>query len=832
MGVKVQVISSKFYKQWINAADFSADLTNYTNNLAGSVMQKIKLVQQVSVSWESNWVAQVSGANTFWVVSIPTSTTMSIVRNDGGNFLRDGMSNGDVVDIVFGNGSVVQYFNDGTITFVDENNIFLSFGSSVSSYDITNNNGVIKGKTPLTSLIYNYGLVENGANFSGLSLVNGEEQAWYTVDTVGAAGMSGRDTTMIDMEGIGVSNAWENGSCKVGFVSDADYKQTFEIEHEFIIPFFDFGDTDDLENNVLPTYLDGLKSLKYVFDADFRTVISNPNTSKKAKITNILGSVGWFDENFNGFDSNYQLNSVTYTDVSLNSADGVLLTGTTTVTVEIEKLVGNFGTDNVGVYFSYLPQLEGEVKNTATNFEDNFMYDVIFAVIGSAATSGTGVLDNCLAAATTNILTITFETTLSTAQQLRLANGGKYVLGFEVGDSTIAAGNSDAVILKTINSFDFSADIPDLMTCNFEIFPHTQPFLDGGFSNAKAWNEDGFGFKGRLFLDLAKDARIDGMKGLLVAYNATANSYFILDEYNYQLGILVVNVGGQDYQILDMSSTRNYPLVSGSEKNGVSVTLDQSTVVTPYTSVEYDFTFAQKIRWEDWIRNYAANPLFYDSTKENSNLNYKSSNFTIFGYKIRFLFEFNVYGTNDLGVSANTIYRTFSNKITVYDYEKDAYTPTPRFTQTIETFTSDGSVNLSGAIQVGVDTLMKITWTSIFGSITSLTGYWAIHRIEKSGQTGQQIDEFSSYEDNELTNNLLKGITNDYLDLALVGGKIVSTCLIDGTKILDGVDYNLSGRIESPSHTKVSGVPRWDIRVDVDGEYRADVDGNIRVLLN
>ena len=83
MAVNVQVISRKFFKQWVNGADFSANTGDYTNNLAGSVMQKIKLVQQIAVSWNSLWQAQVPGPNNTWVVSIPTSTTMNIVRNDG-----------------------------------------------------------------------------------------------------------------------------------------------------------------------------------------------------------------------------------------------------------------------------------------------------------------------------------------------------------------------------------------------------------------------------------------------------------------------------------------------------------------------------------------------------------------------------------------------------------------------------------------------------------------------------------------------------------------------------------------------------------------------------
>jgi len=826
MAVNVQVISSKYYKQWVNGADFSANTGDYTLNLAGSVMQKIKLVQQISISWSTLYDApnRDSALSQFYF-SQPAATTLKIERADGGSFINDGFNVGDNVQAELSTTSTTDIYDGGTISVLSATEMTI-INTDTTAIASGINRVNIYGQTPLTSLIYNYGLIENNDNYNNLSKINSESQGWYSLDEVGAAGMSGRDTTMIEMAGLGVSKAWQNGSCYVGFVSETDYQQTFEIEHEFIIPYFSYGETDDIENNVLPDYLNNGNSLKYVFEADFRTVISNPNTSKKAKVTNVLGSVGWYDENFNGFDSNYELISVDYEDSNSNSADGVLLSDTTQVTVVIEKLVGNFGTDEVGVYFSYLPQLESEVKNTATEMETNFMYDSIFATIGGGAQGGGGILDDCLAVAVTNQLTITFITTLDAAQQLRLGGGGKYVLGFEVGDSTKTAGNSDAVILKSVNSFDVSADIPDLMTCDFEIYPHTQMFVDGGFTSGRAWNEDGFAFSGAFDLDLTKNARIDSMKGLLVAYNSAANSYFILDEYNYQLGNNVANVVGQDYQILDMSATRNYPLISGSEKNGVSVELDLTSVVPPYDNATYEFTFAQKIRWEDWIKNFAANPLFWTAGGVNNNLNYKASNFTTFGYKIRFLFQFNVYGTNDtLGVSGNTIYNFFSNDITVRDYDVDGYTP-PRFTQTIETFTSDGATNLGGAIQVGVDTLMKITWTASSGSIVDISDWWGIHRIEVTGQTGQQIYELSSFETNETTNNILKGETTDYLDMAIVFGELVTTCLIDGSKIQSGIDYNLSGRIESPTSPK----NRFDIRVTDDGSNRVDLNGDVRVI--
>jgi len=86
MGVVVSIVSQQYLKQWINGSSFGSDLTNYTNNLAGSVMQKFKLIQQIDVIWETTKLGGVE-----WDVS----TAGVFFREDAGSFLADGFSTGD-----------------------------------------------------------------------------------------------------------------------------------------------------------------------------------------------------------------------------------------------------------------------------------------------------------------------------------------------------------------------------------------------------------------------------------------------------------------------------------------------------------------------------------------------------------------------------------------------------------------------------------------------------------------------------------------------------------------------------------------------------------------
>src|SRR5690606_13633454 len=113
---------------------------------------------------------------------------------------------------------------------------------------------------------------------------------------------SPRSTAFVDCESMGTPKSWVSGNgVKVRYVSGTS-SQVFEIEHTYILPFYTIQDSIDFFDGLAPDYLAGSNSLKYCFEADFRTSLYDPNTSRKTKISNELGSVGFFNETFNGFN--------------------------------------------------------------------------------------------------------------------------------------------------------------------------------------------------------------------------------------------------------------------------------------------------------------------------------------------------------------------------------------------------------------------------------------------------------------------------------------------------------------------------------------------------
>ena len=91
--------------------------------------------------------------------------------------------------------------------------------------------------------------------------------------------------------------------------------QQFQIEHIFkIAPFYRDGELDSVKGEDVPPLdlFNGDMSLKYVFQTEFRTVLSNPNTSFISDYDTQLGSVGYFDESFNGFESDFTISDLVY----------------------------------------------------------------------------------------------------------------------------------------------------------------------------------------------------------------------------------------------------------------------------------------------------------------------------------------------------------------------------------------------------------------------------------------------------------------------------------------------------------------------------------------
>tara|TARA_R110001606_G_scaffold91591_3_gene204266 strand:+ start:14633 stop:17119 length:2487 start_codon:yes stop_codon:yes gene_type:complete len=796
MAVNIVIKSSKFYNQFKNGINFTGNPSDYTNNLAGSVMENVKLVQQIDVSWlfaasSSNSVASTSlGGGDF------------LITRQSGNWSDDRFYEGDNFIMTYTNNSGFNQ-TTGIISSLSGSQMFATGSLPDSSLNgFVNASVVIYGDTDLTSMVYKFGLIDNNANFSITSLVSNNDQGYYG-SNIGERILGVRDTNFVTLQRLGSYEDWRTGTMRVKYVSDPNsFTQRFEIEHEFtIVPYYLEGELGNLQNNITPPLLAGLNSLKYVYSPGFRTVLSNPNTEKIKTLENNLGSVAWFNENFNGFNNNYQVNSIIYQDANtLGSADGIIIGSKTKVTIEVQKNTGNFTSgERAGIYISYLPDQDEYQNTTLTDLKDNFLYDNSLNNEGLTPTVGDkSIIENYeISNIVTNTMTLTFDVEYASLQKAFLSNKNSqddiyFIIGVQLGDVTLISGNSDRVtILADVGTYDESADIPDLIVNpSFNLFPYKEVVgVDTGFTSLVQWNEDGFTMQGSFDLDLNKQAVLNTLEFRLIAENNTTGSFFELDSFVFNVANPIIVSGVQQFNLI---TTRNYNLESGNQFNDVSLTTGGLAAGLQ----TYNLRFSQKISWQDWIQNNLVDSIFYDISKPNNNLNDKSSNYSgLNGYTIKLSMFSNLSGVSLLGVGGITDYHLLTPPLNVYDYDLDG-NAVPVWSATIETFDPTNLTNLSGAILTGQNTLFKITWVNSSGAVTDLTDFTAIHRIEETDQNGYNIDEVGTLYSYPSNNRVIPKIGFTNLDIFLLAGNVVTECLIDGSQLNSGVGYNLSGKIE------------------------------------
>ena len=210
MGVEILSRSTKFYNQFINGETFGDLPLDFTTNLTGSVMDNIKLVQQIEIGWFSK--SKDSGST--WTVD----TVAGTLSTSSGNFITDGFAVGDTFiyeDIAAGGGANFT----AKIDSISSN--FIAFTLLSGSRTNVDTDAIMRGTTDLSASVYKFGLIDNNANFSITSLVSNNDQGYYG-SAIGARAGVGlpRDTSFIDLQRLGSYEDWRTGSAKVRFVSD------------------------------------------------------------------------------------------------------------------------------------------------------------------------------------------------------------------------------------------------------------------------------------------------------------------------------------------------------------------------------------------------------------------------------------------------------------------------------------------------------------------------------------------------------------------------------------------------------------------------------------
>jgi hypothetical protein len=763
MATEIIIKENKWYSQIRNGVNFDLNTTDFTNNMVGCVGEKIKNVMRVVIGWKANS----SLPNPFtWTSALKRMTRIT------GSWIADGFSIGDNIAVGYQNESGTWFtWYSANITALSDLEMFLDADLGLPAGDGAFTRMVIHGNTTLTACVLKFGLNANAETYNNISKVTDSEQIYY------ASGIG----AWTDMIPLGTNRDWLAGSCRISFVGiPYEFSREYEIANIFVInPFYKEGWKEYLTTNKLPDLFNGDGSIKYTFQAEFRNVLSNPNTSKIVTNDSVLGSVAWFNENFNGFNNSYAIESVNFTSASdsVNPA----------IQNNVRIVVSGQDFDNGEKFMVKFINLtkEEDYTNTTTDMLENFMYDSALCTLATTVT-GSGIIKNVVSQiiATDLVLDVRLEYTV--AQRQRIQAGDSYAIIIVVDDETLTAGNSNRVsLIADCQEYDTSADISDLIGIDtFGIVQHDKDYTtEDGTTDVVSWIEDTLYFKYGFWLDLSKDAYLNEMAVQLIAYNTVNENKFVLNEFILPLtNVIVVN----GIQQIVISTNRLYP-----NFNVVSVETGSLIGNKQY----YNAICSMKISWQEWIEQLDADTIFYDNSKLLNNLNKKASNYSeLNDYEIKLGVSANVYGTDTtLNTSGNTDYLFLTPSLVINNYEIPV-----NWTAEIKTFHPDTLVDLNGGIRKDGDTLFQVTWTDVSGAFTDITNFWGLHRIEENRQNGENIHELSSVY--VIDSNLLKPLDGQTkLKKSIVLGKVVTDCLIDYTKLQDGLSYSLSARLDDGS---------------------------------
>lgn len=751
---KIEITDRKFLTQYLNGATFATNPTTvYSKYPMYNIGEKARVVMNVLVS-----------------VITEADSTIQIKAETDGSYIKmthpinswdyEGFVVGVTVRIeAKGNNiseSVIRI--QGREMWISDTSFFSTLGTTDGD---KRDDYVLKVTTRPTNMTFKFGIVPNDQlNNTYNSLITGEEQA-YSVS--GLALITTRTANY-----LGSTQSDLNSSLTVysyAATGTGSYIFPFDITHTFEWPGYIEEYQTALKEGSVPDQFKGFNSYRYVTAYNFNNNKRNPNALPFVVDDFMKGSIGSFDQNFNGGKVDYTLNSYTI-QVGGNDVDSIDVDNTNSITLQIQRDGANFSS-GVKAYAYHAKLATKDEYNEANTYSENFVLDSHFETDGGGTTSSNIIqsLNVAINAIDTTKLDITFNLVYGSAEKAFIENGDYYLLGISVADSSLATEESDRVtVWIDCNQFVKSSDQSGLITSNqINMFNSAQdPAIATPYTSAQT-NVGGL-YKISGTFNLAKsadssDALLNNFAVGILAYNSTTGDYFWLSKTVFSLGDtlspdVLVNVDGTDYQAINFEGTNSLGVPDDHDFNKLIL---QSTVPGAYSATQaWDFECAVEFSWRDWIYNPDVAKVFYSRDRATfNNLNFNASNYSnISGYTI--------YVAASMTLTSggfDTDYFLLSDACDVVEFGDDTFAS--GWTGAIEYFDENGN-QMENGLWMGGDVKCVVTFDNP-GALITIADYVGEVMTEPSGGSSRawRLHSSQDYRDPE---NPLKPIDGqDYL---------------------------------------------------------------------
>ena len=711
----IRIVDQKFFYESRNGTDFNLNTNEFTDHLKGNVLDKVKAQFKIQLNYYVELQTN-TFSNYFDNTNVDNITNFGEIYIEGNGFLSDGgFSVGDYIKYTglipntLPDNEANFFWATGTISSVSETELkFVCDQTPTQKFTVVwanvwaqpLENATITGLSAKKSLKFKYGLIENNESFNTLSKLTNTDQV-YVEEQIDIDSPN----TFSLAKPQGKNKAWrsEDESLSVAFVGRSfdkdksnitplevsgyplDGTLEYEIRHVFnITPFYRDGELDALKGVVKPPLdiYNGDKSLKYVFEAEFREEVNNPNSKITVKYENFEGSVGYFGENYNGFKDDYSISDLSYT-VGGNTVSKIDAGKLTSVSFKVNDSGGNYSSPNVNLivgHSSIIPS--DDYSYNLLEFNKVWNKDSLRANVNDSSLSSDYIKNFSFNVDNSSTLSVFFDVDLTNAN---IESGQDYILyciteNFDAQNLYLSGKVTELI---DVNIYDKSSDIDGLWNVEkFEQYPHAEEFEQGlttGFTNAKGFNETGY------FTDITvkkvNNSTLEDLSFEFVVYNTSTKEHYTLRTFEFDLSSSFLANGIQN---IELDTDRGYVLKDNDLFNIVKI----ETVGSDSLETEYSIQLGYKTAWQSWLKWEDAPSDFYDKTKPQFNLNQKSSTYSkessLNNYELRVFLKANV---EQGGIV--TEYINSSEEFEVFDYDTDDLTP-DGFTCEVNTFNKNG----------------------------------------------------------------------------------------------------------------------------------------------
>jgi len=595
---------------------------------------------------------------------------------------------------------------------------------------------------------------------------------------------------------------------------------TYKLTCDFMLASI-FEEVSNLEDRIAPSSLFDAGSLTDNFELIVYPEWNNPNTVIRNNMdhTERLGNTGWFDENFNGLDNNFEVESLKYFNTEgqqidqLDFASDVIVEA---VVAGIENLSTN---SEFGLGFSWIPQEPEDYKHKETPFHKNLLINTARKFIGGSfnlgENTGTTIFEgNSFGEAKMNIQAdenVMFTSAGDGKVKMRAVlkpntafynffnnreeNDRKYILWISTANHDLQINFSDRVT-TLLDYNDMKKSIPPAGPL---------PGLTNSFmEHPQEHDVQGVGqYVGHIEDDILSrvNFKIDKTEKVIKTIGFGYEIENLDEETSYRLEDIALDVSNipadsNGVQQIEIDQLRGFKTEVGNNKNWLKVQRNENG--DNGDDVAYTCYFATKLRWESWLSRNGVPEEFYNPDLPNNGyhnnwLDYLRANGN---YSFNFFVEIIVEEEGELKAYKNPFPINFNG----YDENLNIETEHHYFRHSDDTNIDVGTDPITGK-PLGVllnneKTRIEITYTNLSGNFDFQKLYCVTSLEIDKGVGRPDYRQLSSVWGSESDNPLIPLENETKLKVIQIAPNVAkAVCLVEPTLLQEASRYKITGRI-------------------------------------